>query len=228
MAKDGPIKVDEKSISMFTRYMQERAKPTNVRKSNKEIADEFDIPERTFLRKIKTVQQAMDDLNKVAEQNRSPEDTPSKETASKEPEKKPKVPGRVSQGVLNAQARKGGSGSGNAVAVRDEQAYGQIVMPDRNPLDGLSEDQVSQAGVAVGIVFGGGLAKMGQALSDTDRPLGERARLMAQGSNAVANTLLGVYESLRVFGLIGKTGQPQEKGGRGAVFNGDGSDIYRK
>jgi hypothetical protein len=210
MAKDGPIKVDEKSISMFTRYMQEKAKPTSVRKSNKEIAEEFGVPERTFLRKIKIVQQAMNDLNKIVEQN---EEEEPEELPEEKPEKKPpKIPGKVSQGVMSLRTQKsiGEKTPGNAVATREDQVYNQITMPDKNPLDGLSESQVSQAGVAVGIVFGGGLAKMGQALSDTNRPLGERARLMAQGSNAVANTLLGVYESLRVFGVMGKP-EPQMK-----------------
>lgn len=210
MAKDGPdIRVDEKSIAMFTRYMQEQAKPTDVCKGVEDLADEFGVTRRTFARKVALVQKAIDDLNKIAgtgkhvtpEPEQKPGPVPNPIPASKIPKK----PGRLSQEVATRQQFQGDQ----SMTVQDREAYNSIVMPERNPLDGLSDGQISQAGVAVGIVFGGGLAKMGRALSDVDRPLGERAMMMTQGSAAVANTLLGVYESLRMWGIFDPEGSPK-------------------
>ena len=108
-----------------------------------------------------------------------------------------------------------------ALATTKQAEYGVIKTPERNPLDGLSDGQISQAGIAVGIVFGGGLAKMGKAISETHRPLGDRAMEMAQGSNAVATTILGVFESLRAFGVIGGEGT----GRRTKIIDGTLVDI---
>jgi hypothetical protein len=200
MAKDGPdIKIDEKSIAMFTRYMQEQAKPTGVCKGIKVLAEEFGVTQRTFERKIALVQKAIDDLNTIASAGKKITPPPEPEIPKEEKPPKPaKVPGKLSQEVAMRQQFQGDL----SLTEQDREAYHAIVMPERNPLDGLSDGQISQAGVAVGVVFGGGLAKMGRALSDVDRPLGERAMMMTQGSAAVANTLLGVYESLRVWGIF--------------------------
>jgi len=222
MAKDGPdIKIDEKSIAMFTRYMQEQAKPTEVCKGTKDLADEFGVTQRTFERKIALVQKAIDDLNKLASAGKQITPTTENPASGNSPpaQKAPKKPGKLSQEVATRQQFQ----SEQPMTVQDREAYNSIVMPERNPLDGLSDGQISQAGVAVGVVFGGGLAKMGRALSDVDRPLGERAMMMTQGSAAVANTLLGVYESLRMWGIFDPEGS--QKRDMKVI---DGDNIGRK
>lgn len=189
--KKGGIHIDEVGLAMFTRSVEESIKlPKSDRLGNKELAQEFEVSERTFTRKVAIVKAAMDEL-KSLEEKLSPREAPA--PAKKEA---PKVPGPLSRTVLHPHEE-------TALATTKREEYGVIKTPERNPLDGLSDGQISQAGIAVGIVFGGGLAKMGKAISETHRPLGDRAMEMAQGSNAVATTILGVFESLRAFGVIG-------------------------
>jgi hypothetical protein len=193
------IHIDEKSLAMFMRNLQESAKPPNSRLGMKELADEFEVSERTFARRVETVQRAMDELKKI--ESVYPASKPvlkePVETRKREPTKDP---GPLSRQAM--QRQQGGRKEETALTTTRQDEYAVIKAPTSNPLDGLSEGQISQAGVAVGIVFGGGLAKMGKALSDTHRPLGERAMEMAQGSNAVACGILGIFESLRAFGVI--------------------------
>ena len=192
------VRIDQRSLEMFTRYMQERAKPAKTRKKNEELAAEFDVPERTFVRRVEVVQRAMDELNSIADSLPAHEDEPDGGEVRQKSRPVTKDPGPLSRSVME------GKGSGEtAVATAGREEYRSITMPDKNPLDGLTDPQISQAGVAVGIVFGGGLAKMGKALSETHRPLGDRAMEMAQGANATATTLLGIFESLRAFGIVG-------------------------
>ena len=190
-ASSKSIRLDEMSLKMYARYVQERAKTASIRKELKELAEEFGVPERTFIRRVEMIQRAFSEMHDLEEKI---------DAASGKVPEKPQPRGAVSQGV----AVKGNRGEkAGAVAVRDD-AYGQITMPKNNPLDGLDTAQTSQAAVAVGIVFGGGAAKCLEAFTNTKKPLGERAMLMAQGSNAVANTFLGMYEALRVFGAYGE------------------------
>ncbi len=194
------IHIDDTSLKMFTRYMQERAKPAKDQMTNEELASEFAVSERTLMRKVEVVQKGMNELNLIA-------DTLPKDLVR--PKERDKTPGPLSQAVMKGKR----SSPGTAVAVKgNREEYLSIQTPKTNPLDGLNEGQISQAGVAVGIVFGGGLAKMGKALSETHRPLGERAMEMAQGANATANMVLGVFEALRAFGVIGDGSQPVADG----------------
>ncbi len=193
------IRIDQKDLAIFTAYMQEKLKPKSERKTNDELAAQYGVTNRTFLRKIVAVRKAMEELNRIAGHSEEPEEDDEVPAAPVQAPQKKKVPGALSQEALE-----GARNSEKALAVQhpDREAYLAIKTPTTNPLDGLSEGQVSQAGVAVGLVFGAGLAKMGKALSETDRPLGERAMEMAQGANATATMILGVFESLRVFGMF--------------------------
>ena len=41
------FRITQRSLDMFARYLQERAKSTKTRKKNEEIAEEFDVAEST-------------------------------------------------------------------------------------------------------------------------------------------------------------------------------------
>jgi hypothetical protein len=198
------IHVDEKSLAMFTRNLQESAKPANTRLGNKELADEFGVSERTFARRIETVQRAMDELEKI--RGTIPSTNAPEQPRKREPTK---APGPLSRQVV--QGQRAATQEETALATTRREEYGVIKAPTSNPLDGLSDAQISQAGVAVGIVFGGGAAKCIKAINDVDRPLGERAMEMAQGSNAVACGILGIFESLRAFGVMGDGSQKSSR-----------------
>lgn len=193
------IRIGQTDLAIFTAYMQEKLKPKSERKTNDELAAQFGVTNRTFLRKIVAVRKAMEELNRIAGHSEEPEEDAEVPVAPAQTPPKKKVPGALSQEAVG-----GARSNENSLVVQhpDREAYLAIKTPDKNPLDGLSEGQVSQAGVAVGLVFGAGLAKMGKALSETDRPLGERAMEMAQGANATATMILGVFESLRAFGIF--------------------------
>lgn len=227
--RKGAIRIEQEDVDMFTRYMQEKMKPKQDRLTTEELAKEFGINPRTFSRKIVRVRNAVGELNAIAGNgHKLPEDddedevdpVPSKKQPSEAPKK---TPGALSRSVLG---RTGGGNDNKSLAVQQpgREEYGVMKMPDKNPLDGLNEGQLSQAGLAVGIVFGGGIAKMGNALMDTDRPLGERAMEMAQGSNAVACGILGIFESLRAFGVfVEEDGRRQPKVIDGVVKEGGDS-----
>ena len=186
------IYIDQTGLAMFARYLQEQAKPASARKINAELAEEFGVPERTFTRKIEAAQRGMDELSSIASKNQK---------VVEKPKERDKTPGPLSQGVIR-QGKK--TSPGTALVVQgDRGGYMSIKTPTKSSLEGLSEEQTSYAGVAMGIVFGDAVGEIGKALSENDRPLGERAFRMARGSSALGCSILGFFESLRRAGLIG-------------------------
>jgi hypothetical protein len=201
------VKVDKTSLAMYTERIIKR-------RELEDIAKEYKVSTRTVQRKVSAVVEAVKELAdlKAEALKASPgtgnmdesEDERVPDRSEKKPskDKPPVIPGRISKGIVERESiPRGEPSGGNSVSVRDGRDYNtEITMPKTNPLSGIQDMMsISKVGVSAGVVAGSGLVKMRDALTRTDIPLGQRAMMMAQGSNVVSNMLLGLVEAARMF-----------------------------
>jgi hypothetical protein len=190
------IHIDEDGMAMYTRYAEEKNRPASVRVENKDMAKEFGVPERTFVRKVQTVLTAMEvirNLDKSAAV-KAAAGTPRPRPAEERPKA---APGAAAKGSL---------------AVRGSETYNAIAIPEGNVLEGREDAEIGQIAIAAGSVVGCGAADILSSLTDDRKPMGQRVLQMSRGSMAIGNWLLGAYATFQQLNQLKPMKQVDENG----------------
>jgi hypothetical protein len=185
-----------------------------VRRTHKELAEQFNVSERTVQRKLSDVRIVVEKVEKLINTIPESSDNKSNDTVKQDTDTTPpagndgydsgvekhdkKPPGRVSRGVLNQNSSTVShpSSSNTLVAKYNDE----FRIPETNPLSALEDiHSMARVGSAAGIAVGSAASEVIDALGDTEGDFGDRLLKMTRGSSTLGATLLGIIATVQKY-----------------------------